>query len=322
MNLAKQPPPADFVGVVEIGRRRIGILGGTVTDNEKGALRLWRDGHGGKLARLERNARPWHSVLSFALPILVLDAENPAIACDDPRELVLESGQERAKTAGMFERLQLWLDPKPRNGPEAMAVDEWLLETTTIPILRVYRWLGNWGSLGYFGKLEEAKVLMPEVQWVRRWTGGGLVDHRADWTYTLVVPISEPIARMKGAESYRQIHTALLEVLNHEGRTAALSGGENQTGAAQCFQNPVFHDIVAENGEKLAGAGQRRTRKGLLHQGSVAGLCQPSLSLGRGLALGRVLCGGVQEMELALSSRWIEDKIANRYGQASWASRR
>jgi hypothetical protein len=143
MNLAKQPPPADFVGVVEIGRRRIGILGGTVTDNEKGALRLWRDGHGGKLARLERNARPWHSVLSFALPILVLDAENPAIACDDPRELVLESGQERAKTAGMFERLQLWLDPKPRNGPEAMAVDEWLLETTTIPILR---YIGGWGT--------------------------------------------------------------------------------------------------------------------------------------------------------------------------------
>jgi lipoate-protein ligase A len=225
-------------------------------------------------------------------------------------------------TTAMFAQLILWSDPCVRSGPEAMAVDEWLLETATVPILRVYRWSGSWGSLGYFGKLDEAKALMPEVQWVRRWTGGGLVDHRADWTYTLVVPIAEPTARMKGAESYRQIHTALLEALNHEGRIAALSGGENQTGAAQCFQNPVFHDIVAENGEKLAGAGQRRTRKGLLHQGSVAGLCQPSLSLGRGLAFGRVLCGGVQEQKLALSSRWIEDKIANRYGQDSWTSRR
>lgn len=323
MNLAKQPPPADFVGVVEIGRRRIGILGGTVTDNEKGALRLWRDGHGGKLARLERNARPWHSVLSFALPILVLDAENPAIACgDDPRELVLEPGQGRAKTAGMFERLQLWLDPKPRNGPEAMAVDEWLLETIKVPVLRVYKWSGNWGSLGYFGKLDEAKVLMPGLEWVRRWTGGGLVDHREDWTYTLVVPIEESVARLKGAESYRLIHAALLEALSEEGFAAALSDGKTQTGAALCFQNPVSYDIVSGAGEKLAGAGQRRSSKGLLHQGSVAGLCEQGLSQSRGYALARILCKGFQAQELAPSSRWIKDTIASRYELPSWTSRR
>lgn len=57
MHLAKQPPLPDLIRVVEIRRRRIGVFGGTVTDDQKGALRLWRDGHGGKLARLRRNAR-------------------------------------------------------------------------------------------------------------------------------------------------------------------------------------------------------------------------------------------------------------------------
>jgi lipoate-protein ligase A len=36
-----------------------------------------------------------------------------------------------------------------------------------------------------------------------------------------------------------------------------------------CFEKPVAWDLVDRQGRKLAGAGQRRTRRGLLHQGSV-----------------------------------------------------
>lgn len=222
----------------------------------------------------------------------------------------------------MFERLQLWLDPMARSGPEAMAVDEWLLETTTVPVLRVYRWSGNWGSLGYFGKIDEARVLLPGVEWVRRWTGGGLVDHREDWTYTLIIPIEEKIARLKGAESYRLIHAALVEALGQEGRAVELSDGVTQTGAALCFENPVNHDIVTGIGTKLAGAGQRRNQKGLLHQGSVAGGCAPNLSRTRGVALARALCEGFLVREMTPLSPWIEHKIASRYAHASWTSRR
>jgi lipoyl(octanoyl) transferase len=53
-----------------------------------------------------------------------------------------------------------------------------------MPVLRVYGWQGNWGSLGYFGKSPKRVAGFPEIDWVRRWTGGGTVDHRADWTYT------------------------------------------------------------------------------------------------------------------------------------------
>jgi lipoate-protein ligase A len=35
-----------------------------------------------------------------------------------------------------------------------------------------------------------------------------------------------------------------------------------------CFANPVIADVI-ENGRKIAGAAQRKTRTGLLHQGSI-----------------------------------------------------
>ncbi len=165
------------------------------------------------------------------------------------------------------------MDPVPHEGPEAMAVDEWLLEAASPPVLRVYRWKGEWASLGYFGKISEARAAISGVSWVRRRTGGGAVDHRADWTYSLAVPVSHPLAGIRGAESYRLIHAALGAALAEEGSRSGLASGGGQAKGAACFENPVCHDLIAMDGRKLAGAGQRRTRAGLLHQGSVAGIC-------------------------------------------------
>ncbi len=170
----------------------------------------------------------------------------------------------------LFDEVLLWLDGTPRPGPENMAVDEWLLETSDLPVVRVYRWAGDWASIGYFGKIAEARALFPGLGLVRRWTGGGMVDHRDDWTYTLVAPRGTSIAGMKGDGSYHAIHSALAAVLPGAGISARLATGGSQTGASLCFENPVNHDLVGPAGQKIAGAGQRRTKRGLLHQGSVA----------------------------------------------------
>lgn len=222
----------------------------------------------------------------------------------------------------MLEQLKLWMDPVAREGPEAMAVDEWLLENSTTPVLRVYSWKGAWGSLGYFGKLAEAKASLPDVQWVRRWTGGGLVDHRNDWTYTLAIPAKSAVSRMKGAESYRWIHSALATALQAEGIAASLSGGGEETGAALCFHNPVSHDIVNPAGVKLAGAGQRRTQRGLLHQGSVAASCMADGSLLRARNLAGTLCDDFTPEEIFIPPSWIEEKVKLRYALPSWTLRR
>lgn len=219
-----------------------------------------------------------------------------------------------------LENLQLWLDPDPRPGPEAMAVDEWLLETADAPVLRVYRWQGAWASIGYFGEIEAARAAFPGVPIVRRWTGGGMVDHRADWTYSLIVPRRAALSNLRGAESYRLIHAAVAAMLQKCGTAARLSEGAEETGAALCFENPVCHDLLAEDGRKLAGAGQRRSRRGLLHQGSVSGAC--AISQRRA----EILAGEISEtwspVSPGLPAEIIEHLAETRYRQPAWTGRR
>ena len=222
----------------------------------------------------------------------------------------------------IFANLLLWIDPVKRSGPAAMAVDEWLLESATRPVLRVYAWQGAWASIGYFGKLEEARTAVSGIQWVRRWTGGGVVDHRADWTYTVVAPDGESLAGRRGAESYQLLHQALEETMRLEGLAVRMSAGDEQTGAALCFENPVHHDLVGNDGRKLAGAGQRRTRHGLLHQGSVAAAASPEVSRRRAEILAARLAGSWQPCSLEPPAAILAQKIAARYARPEWTARR
>lgn len=204
-----------------------------------------------------------------------------------------------------------------------MAVDEWLCLVAHLPVLRVYRWDGEWSSIGYFGDLNAAQSRIECPNWVRRITGGGVVDHRNDWTYSLIIPKSEPAANLRGVASYRAIHHALATVLQAEGLDCRLSSGEAITGEVLCFSNPVDHDIVNPQGGKIAGAGQRRSRNGLLHQGSVAIPTDANRSTCRALALASALADQTLEMnafqpEITTIARMVRE----RYGCQSWLARR
>ena len=170
-----------------------------------------------------------------------------------------------------FPVLRVWCDPVARSGPECMAVDELLLQgLDEEPVLRFYDWDGAWVSVGYFGDLEAAREVFGEsVSLVRRWTGGGVVDHRDDITYSLMIPRDHAVAKQRGVESYAAIHAAVVEALGACGVEAHLIAVDGEGDSAQCFEKPVAWDVVDAAGNKLAGAGQRRTRWGLLHQGSV-----------------------------------------------------
>jgi lipoate-protein ligase A len=170
-----------------------------------------------------------------------------------------------------FPVLRVWCDPVARSGPECMAVDELLLQgLDEEPVLRFYDWEGAWVSVGYFGDLEAAREVFGEsVSLVRRWTGGGVVDHRDDMTYSLMIPRDHAVAKQRGVESYAAIHAAVVEALGACGAEAHLIAVDGEGDSAQCFEKPVAWDVVDAAGNKLAGAGQRRTRWGLLHQGSV-----------------------------------------------------
>ncbi len=169
----------------------------------------------------------------------------------------------------LFDHLRLIIEVEAHPAAFNMAVDQALLETTSVPVLRVYHWEQPSISIGYSHELTALRASLPDWPIVRRWTGGGVVWHHQDSTYSLTVPMSDPWAQTRPVESYRQIHGALAQCLNEAGHgPCRLAGEEDRKEGALCFEAPALFDIVRGTA-KIAGAGQRRSRLGLLHQGSV-----------------------------------------------------
>jgi lipoate-protein ligase A len=161
-----------------------------------------------------------------------------------------------------------------------MALDEALLESAPElgrPVLRFYGWLEPAASFGYAQKYAEVERWTMLRPLVRRPTGGGLVPHEADWTYSVVVPPGEPWYRLKAAESYRRMHEWMRAALARSGVTTALATSSQKEIPGQCFVGAEESDVVW-HGRKIAGAAQRRTRTGLLIQGSVQ---PPPIALAR-----------------------------------------
>jgi lipoate-protein ligase A len=145
-----------------------------------------------------------------------------------------------------------------------MAVDEALLRNVREPVLRIYEWSVPAVSLGYF----QPAALAGERPFIRRYTGGGLVDHARDVTYTLVLPRAHPWMELSAPESYCRVHLGVQAALAACGIESELTPSARAVESTACFQKPVRFDIVAAE-RKLSGAAQRRTREGLLHQGSI-----------------------------------------------------
>ncbi len=79
-------------------------------------------------------------------------------------------------------------DLEPRAAALNMALDEALLQTVTQPVLRFYRWRRPALSFGYFGRFADVAAEASARELVRRWTGGGIVLHGADLTYSIILP--------------------------------------------------------------------------------------------------------------------------------------
>src|SRR5690348_2057601 len=85
-----------------------------------------------------------------------------------------------------------------------MAWDEVLLETmpsSRTPVMRFYSWTSPAASFGYFQKYSEVERVTLLRPLVRRPTGGGIVPHDADWTYSLAFPAGHPWYSLTAVES-------------------------------------------------------------------------------------------------------------------------
>jgi len=198
-----------------------------------------------------------------------------------------------------------------------MAIDEALLATISGPVLRVYRWVKPAVSFGYFERWEPIRASHPGRDAVRRWTGGGVVLHGEDFTYSLLIPRSCDAAAIEPGESYGVIHRALCPALADAGIAAQPASASAAKISQACFENPVLHDVLVQ-GEKVAGAAQRRTRVGLIHQGSVQMIELPAFF---GTAFAGHLAGAVrlQSFDVTLAA---EKLAAEKYGARDWLEKR
>ena len=212
----------------------------------------------------------------------------------------------------------------PRAPPENMAVDEALLESVLKwkqPVLRFYSWSEPAATFGYFQKYKDVERMTTLRPLIRRPTGGGLVLHDRDWTYSMVFPPSADWYQLKAVESYRAVHAWIKEAFGRVGFASELAPQRAVEQIGQCFVGAEQFDVVME-GRKIAGAAQRRTKAGLLIQGSV----QPPAGVARADWENAFMAAAAAEwqpprVDAGLAAR-VRELTANKYDQAGYNQRR
>ena len=175
----------------------------------------------------------------------------------------------------LFDELLVYRDEHPSTAAVNMALDEALLESSTVPALRFYSWQRPSISFGYFGKFADVSEFAPKRELVRRWTGGGIVFHGEDLTYSIIVPARNRAGLPDSRRMYREVHLALCGALAASGTDATVLEQPPPSSSNACFASPVAADVML-NGQKIAGAAHRRNKLGLLHQGSIQNVAVPA----------------------------------------------
>jgi lipoate-protein ligase A len=223
-----------------------------------------------------------------------------------------------------------WFFLRDRAQPPSwnMAFDEALLEIVQEfgrPVLRLYGWKEPAATFGYFQKYHEVETWTSLRPLIRRPTGGGLVPHDADWTYSLVFPPHHAWYGLRAEESYRRVHEWISDSFRELRVAAALSESRVKAVPGQCFVGAEKFDVLA-SGRKIAGAAQKRNKLGLLIQGSI----QPSIEWSRenweeALLRSAVVKFGVQRDHLPTQRDLFnraETLDKTKYGTAAYNQRR
>lgn len=187
------------------------------------------------------------------------------------------------------------LDTGVASAEDNMKQDLALLEGLSIsnsPTLRFYQWEAHAATYGYFIEpfvlLNQQSVHQRGLQLARRPTGGGLVFHLTDFTFSLVIPASYSAYSSNTLESYAFVNRIVARVIYHflknkeKRRTHPILWTEScdpqeklclkeekSATASFCMAKPTKYDVVI-GGKKIGGAAQRRTRWGFLHQGTIS----------------------------------------------------
>jgi lipoate-protein ligase A len=150
---------------------------------------------------------------------------------------------------------------------------------------------------------------------MRRWTGGGTVFHGEELTLGLAIPASEDFTCLSSAQIYQAIHEALLPAIRQILPNAKLVALEDCRCGPVCFESPVAYDIIAGS-RKILGGALRRSRQGILYQGSLHASVPP-ISLAEALAHEVLPPENLPALEKSAAAL-----VSQRYGDPAWLNLR
>ena len=163
-----------------------------------------------------------------------------------------------------------------------MAIDEALLRAfdpaSSLPVLRLYGWNPPALSLGRYQNVSEILDLKrcrdDGVAFVRRVTGGGVIYHADELTYSLVCSPGQipPTSSIK--DSFRLLTGFLLSFYRALGLDVLYASDFAPEGTrfgertAFCFAGKESFDVLV-NGCKIGGNAQRRLKNVIFQHGSI-----------------------------------------------------
>ncbi|HLO25336.1 MAG TPA: lipoate--protein ligase family protein [Geobacteraceae bacterium] len=175
-----------------------------------------------------------------------------------------------------------FIDTGPLDGPANMAVDEALLAcfdpATSAPVLRLYGWhppafsLGRFQDAGQILDLEKCRDAGIPV--VRRITGGGVIYHADELTYSIVCSPNQIPPAKSVKDSFRVLTSFLLRCYEKLGLAARYAVDLYPAGARLggrtplCFAGREAYDILVQ-GRKIGGNAQRRLKNVIFQHGSI-----------------------------------------------------
>lgn len=165
-----------------------------------------------------------------------------------------------------------------------MSLDAQFLADLNRPILHFYDWARPSATFGHFIDLKKhvdgAQVERHGLAMAKRPTGGGIVFHIWDLAFSFLMPAE--LASENTLENYKFVNEVVLDVVREYHSLEPIIIPENAPLMGPncnhfCMARPTIYDVVY-NGRKIAGAAQRRTKKGYLHQGTIS-LVAPDVAL-------------------------------------------
>jgi len=174
------------------------------------------------------------------------------------------------------------IDTGPLDGPSNMALDEALLSCFdprhSLPVLRLYGWdppalsVGRYQDAGAALDLELCRA--DGIPVVRRMTGGGIILHARELTYSIVCSPEQAGQASGVKDGFRRLCGFLLGGYRRLGLEAGFASDLTPAGerlgqrTAFCFAGKEEFDVLVA-GRKIGGNAQRRMRGVILQHGSI-----------------------------------------------------